>query len=97
MWYAVASPQTAVMIAIAGGQHQNAVMNIAHLVRILGEIWLSLLCLFVIVFGLIIIVTEGFYALWALFSPFNIRNWGLVFILTLPGIGLLVLAKRLTR
>ena len=72
-------------------------MNIADLVRILGETWLSLLSLIVIIFGLIIIVTEGFRAFWTVFSPFNIWNWGLVFILALPGIGLLALAKRLTR
>jgi hypothetical protein len=72
-------------------------MNIAQLVRVLGEIWLSLLSLFVVIFALIIIVTEGFRAFWAVFSPFNIWNWGVVFILALPGIGLLIVAKRLKR
>ena len=69
----------------------------AQLARILGEIWLCMLSLLVIIFGLIIIVTEGFGALWAVFSPFNLRDWGLVLILALPGIGLLVLAKSLRR
>ena len=69
----------------------------AQLVRILGQIWLCMLSLLVIVFGLIIIVTEGFGVFWAVFSPFNLRDWGLVLILALPGIGLLVLAKSLRR
>jgi hypothetical protein len=85
------------MIAICRRATQNAIMNIAQLVRVLGEIWLSLLSLFVVIFGLIIIVTEGFRAFWAVFSPFHIWNWGLVLILALPGIGLLVLAKRLRK
>lgn len=69
----------------------------AHLTRILGEIWLSMLSLFVITFGLVIIVTEGFGAFWAVFSPFNFWDWGLLLLLALPGIALLVFAKRLRR
>jgi hypothetical protein len=69
----------------------------AQLARILGEIWLCMLSLCVIVFSLIVIVTEGSGEFWALFNPFNLRDWGLVLILALPGIGLLVLAKSLRR
>ena len=69
----------------------------AHLARMLGEIWLSMLSLFVVIFGLIIVVTEGFGALWAVFNPLNLRDWGVVLILALPGVGLLVLAKALRR
>jgi len=69
----------------------------AQLARILGEIWLCMLSLCVIVFSLIVIVTEGSGVFWALFNPFNLRDWGLVLILALPGIGLLVLAKSLRR
>ena len=72
-------------------------MPLAHLVRILGEIWLSLLGLMVIIFALVVIVTEGFGAFWVVFSPFNTWHWGLVFVLALPGIGLLILARKLRR
>ena len=69
----------------------------AQLARILAQIWLGMLSLFVIVFGLIIVMTEGFEAFWAVFSPFNLRDWGVVLVLALPGIGLLVFAKSLRR
>ena len=70
---------------------------IAQLTRMLGEIWLCMWSLFVVVFGLIIIVTEGFEPFWAVFSPLNLRDWGLLLILALPGIGLLAIAKTLRR
>ena len=47
-----------------------------QLARTLGEIWLCMLSLLVIVFGLIIIVTEGFGVFWAVFSPFNFAGLG---------------------
>jgi hypothetical protein len=68
----------------------------AELARILGEIWLSMLSLFVIIFGLIIIVTEGFGALCRVFSPLKLWDWDIL-ILAVPGIGLLILAKALRK
>ena len=81
-------------VAAAEGMNKGCA-SMARLARMLGEIWICMLSLFVIVFGLIIIVTEGFGAFWAVFSPFNVRDWGLVLVLALPGIGLFVLAKSL--
>jgi hypothetical protein len=68
----------------------------AQLMRILGEIWLSMLSLFIIIFALIIIVTEGFGALCRVFSPFKLWDWDIL-ILALPGMGLLILAKALRK
>jgi len=51
----------------------------------------------VVIFALVVIVTEGFGAFWVVFSPFNTWHWGLVFVLALPGIGLLILARKLRR
>jgi hypothetical protein len=67
----------------------------AQLARILAEIWLSMLSLFIIIFALIVIVTEGFQALWSMFS--NLSNWEELLALALPGISFLVLAKALRR
>ena len=69
----------------------------AHLLCILGEIWLSVLVLIVIVSWLIFLVTHGFGAFWAALTALNIWQWGFVFILALPGIGLLILAKGLKK
>jgi hypothetical protein len=66
----------------------------SKLLHIIGEIWLSLLGLIVILSGVIIVSTEGIRKLW---ETFNILDWILVFILALPGFGLLVLADRLDK
>jgi hypothetical protein len=61
---------------------------------IIGEIWLALLGLMVILSGEIIASTEGIRKLW---ETFNILDWILVFILALPGFDLPVLADRLDK
>jgi hypothetical protein len=74
----------------------NRDKKMAHLLYVLGEICLSALGLMVIVSWLIFMVTRGFGAFWAMLTALSIRQWGLIFILALPGISLLILGKCLT-
>ncbi len=69
----------------------------AKVLRIAGKIWMALLALIVVVCGLAIIFTEGIWMFWQIYSPFNILNWVLIFILGLPGFGLVKLADRLDK
>jgi hypothetical protein len=62
--------------------------------KILAVVWASILAVSIAVGAVAIILTEGFGEFFAVFSPFNIWNWGLVFILALPAIGLMKLADR---
>jgi hypothetical protein len=67
------------------------------LVRIVGKIWLFALGLIVVLSGVVIIFTDGIWKFWEIYSPFNIWQWGLVFILALPGFGLIKLADRMDK
>lgn len=66
-----------------------------RILRVISYVWLSLLAAVVALSGLGILLTDGIWKFWEIFSPFNIWNWGLIFILALPAIGLVKVAKRL--
>ena len=67
------------------------------LLCVIGYTWLSILGFSVVIGGIGIIVFDGMWEFWAIFSPFNIWNWGLIFLLALPAIGSMKLAERLDR
>ncbi len=69
----------------------------ARILRVLGYVWLGLLGAVVTLSGVVILATDGIWKFWEIFSFMNIWNWGLIFILTLPAIGLFALAKRLDK
>ncbi len=69
----------------------------AKLLRAFAYGWGFLLMLSVMV-GLIgIWWKEGFGAVREVFSPFNLWNWGLIILLSLPAVGANVLADKLTK
>jgi len=67
----------------------------ARILRVIGYVWLSLLGAVVALSGLFILLTDGIWKFWEIFSPFNIWNSGLILILALPAVSVLALAKRL--
>jgi hypothetical protein len=69
----------------------------AKLLRVIGHIWLGLLAIVVAIGGISILLTEGIWKFWEVFNLFNIWNWGLIFILALPALGLYALAKRIEK
>jgi hypothetical protein len=69
----------------------------SRFLRILAKIWLFVLGLIVVLSGVVIIFTDGIWKFLEIYSPFNIWNWGLIFILALPAFGLSKLADRLDK
>ena len=63
--------------------------------KILGYIWLILACLLIAAGVIGVWMKEGFSGVQELLSPFNVVNWLVTMATLLPGIGLLMLAKRL--
>lgn len=70
---------------------------VSKLLRIVGYIWAGLLFATVLVGAISILIFQGIGRLWEVFSPFNIWNWGLIFVLALPAVGMFKLADRLEK
>lgn len=68
-----------------------------RILRVIGYVWLGLLGAVVALSGVVILMTDGIWKFWEIFSFMNIWNWGLIFVFTLPAIGLFALAERLDR
>jgi len=61
----------------------------------IGNIWLILACLLIIIGYIAIVIIQGWSKLQDILSPFNIWNFLAVVITLAPGIGLKLLAKRI--
>lgn len=67
----------------------------AKALRIFAAIWLSLLACSVLLGGGYILYSRGWSEFTEVFSPFNIWNFGVIAVLSLPAVGALALADRL--
>lgn len=63
--------------------------------RVLGYVWI-VVALLLILTGIVSVgMDEGFSGVQRLLSPFNLGNWIVTIITLAPGIGLLMLSKKL--
>ena len=63
--------------------------------KILGYIWISITLLFILTGIVGVWMDEGFSGIQQLLSPFNIANWIVTVITLAPGMGLLMLSRKL--
>lgn len=70
----------------------------ATLLRIVGYIWLGIVAASVALGAIGILIGDGgLEKFWEVFSPFNLCNWGLIMLISLPALGLLKLADRVDK
>jgi hypothetical protein len=70
----------------------------ARILNCIGNIWIILACLLIIVGYISIVIFQGWDRLWDILSPFNIINiinWLAVVLILAPGIGLKMLASKI--
>jgi len=65
--------------------------------RLLGQIWLSLLGVLILVGWFGIIWKEGWMRMTEVFSPFNLWNWGAIFVCAAPGVACMFIADKLQK
>ncbi len=70
---------------------------IARTLDWIGNIWLILACILIIVGYIGIVIFQGWGKLQDILSPFNIWNFLAVVIILAPGIGIKILAKRIIK
>jgi len=63
--------------------------------KVLGYIWIALALLLILTGIVGVWMDEGFSGVQQLLSPFNIGNWIVTIITLAPGMGLLMLSKKL--
>jgi hypothetical protein len=67
----------------------------AKVFRVLGQIWLSLLGVLILVGWIGIIWKEGWMRMTEVFSPFNLWNWGAILVCAAPGLACMFIADKL--
>ena len=63
--------------------------------KVLGYIWVSIALLFILIGIVGTWIDEGFSGVRQLLSPFNIANWIVTIVTLAPGMGLLMLSRKL--
>lgn len=69
----------------------------ARVFRVLGQIWLSLLGVLILVGWVGIIWKEGWMRMTEVFSPFNLWNWVAILVCAAPGLACMFIADKLHR